>query len=115
MQIEVVTDIKGTPTLIDDIANALIILINNNRDGIYHVSGPQMLSRYEMAVNICNTFGFDATLVKPIISKELIQDAPRPKDTSLNTEKLKKEGILMHDTISGLNIMKGQMSSHGAI
>lgn len=108
-EIKVVDDQFNTPTLIDDIANAVAVLIKKGREGIYHVAGPERLSRHEMAAKIAKVFGLDASFAKPIKSSELKQKAKRPVDSSLNTEKLKREGIIMHDFEEGLRIMKRQM------
>ncbi|MBD3313750.1 dTDP-4-dehydrorhamnose reductase [Candidatus Woesearchaeota archaeon] len=108
--INVVDDQYNTPTLIDDIAEAISKLLKKDSKGIYHVAGPERLSRYEMAVKLAEVFGFDKNLIKPITSDKLKQKAKRPKDSSLDTEKLKKEGINMHTFEQGLRIMKGQMS-----
>lgn len=108
-EIRVVNDQFNTPTLIDDIANAIKLLIKKNKEGLYHVAGSQSLSRYEMAVKIAEIFGFDKSLIKPITSEELKQIAPRPKDTSLDIGKLIKEGITMHTFEEGIKIVKKQM------
>lgn len=103
------TDQAGTPTLIDDIALAITKLIKKDRKGIYHVSGPEKATRYEMALKIAETFKFSQKLIKPITSDRLKQAARRPKDTSLCISKLVKEGIKMSDVRSGLLKMKEQM------
>ena len=108
-EIRVVDDQFNTPTLIDDLAMAIGKLIKKNKLGIWHVAGPERLSRYEMAVQLAEVFGYDASLIKRIKSSELKQKALRPLDSSLNTEKLNKAGISMHGFREGLAIMKGQM------
>ena len=110
-EIRVVNDQFSTPTLIDDIANAIKILIQKGKEGIYHVAGPEKLSRYDMAVKLAEVFGFDKSLIKSITSAELKQKAKRPVDSSLNIEKLKKEGVIMHAFGEGLKIMKKQMET----
>ncbi len=108
-EIRVVIDQVYTPTLIDDIANGIEVLLNRGCSGIYHLAGPQKLSRYEMALIIAKTFNFENSLIHPITASELKQKAIRPIDSSLNIEKIKREGIYMHNFIDGLKIMKKQM------
>lgn len=108
-EIRVVDDQFNTPTLTDDIANAIKVLVKKGREGIYHVAGSEGLSRYDMAVKVAEVFGLDKKLIKKIKTAELKQTAPRPRDTSLNIEKLKKEGVVMHSFGEGLRIMKKQM------
>ena len=107
--IRVVDDQFNTPTLIDDIAIAIGKLIKKDARGIWHVAGPDRLSRYGMAVILADEFKYDKRLIIPIKTSELRQKALRPQDSSLNTEKLKRAGILMHKFREGVRIMKGQM------
>jgi dTDP-4-dehydrorhamnose reductase len=107
--IKIVNDQFNTPTLVDDIAFALKVLIEKGCIGIYHVAGSERLSRYDMAVKVAETFGFDKSLVRPISAAELKQPAPRPLDSSLNITKLLKEGVTMNSFGDGLKIMKYQM------
>ena len=113
-EIRVVDDHFNTPTLVDDITEAIKILIKKNREGRYHVAGPERLSRYGMALKIADAFGFDKALIGPIKTAELRQKARRPRDSSLNTEKLKREGVIMHSFGDGLKIMKKQIDQDGA-
>lgn len=109
----VVDDQICTPTLIDDAAVALKILIQKKREGVYHISTADKIIRYAMALQLAKAFGFDTGLIHPISSGELAkkigQKAQRPMDTSYNTEKLKREGILMHGFREGVRIMQKQI------
>jgi dTDP-4-dehydrorhamnose reductase len=107
--INVFTDHIGTPTLIDDVAQAIITLIKKEKKGIYHVSGTEKINRHNMALKIAETFKFDKKLINPITSDQLKQTAKRPKDTSLNISKLNEIGINMSNVNTGLKIMKEQM------
>lgn len=109
--IRVVNDQFNTPTLIDDIAEALRILLKKKRIGVYHVAGPQRLSRYEMALRIANAFKFDKSLIKSIPSSQLRQKAPRPRDSSLKSGKIAGEGIKMHTFDEGMLVMKKQVEA----
>ncbi len=48
--VRVVDDQVGNPTLADDLAYAILKIIELNRTGIYHVSGADLVSRYEFAL-----------------------------------------------------------------
>ncbi len=106
-QLRIVTDQINSPTLIDDIAYALIKLFDKN--GIYNVVGPEAMSRYGFAVKIAEVFGFDKKLITPITSKEFPQKAVRPKDVSLDISKIKKLGIKMSNVKKGAMKIKKQM------
>ena len=108
-EIKVLDDQFSTPTLTDDIANAIKLLVNQKKEGLYHVCGSQRLSKYDMAVKLAEVFNFDRLLIKPMKTSDFKQAAARPKDSSMIIEKLKKEGIKMHSFEEGLQIMKKQM------
>ena len=110
-EIKVLDDQFSTPTLTDDIANAIRSLVNKNKEGLYHVCGSQRLSKYDMAVKLAEAFGFDKSLIKPMKTSEFKQAAARPKDSSMSIDKLKREGIKMHSFEEGLLIMKKQMEA----
>jgi len=107
--IRVVTDQIVTPTFIDDIVYALDTLINNDAKGIFHVAGSQAISRYDMAVETAYAFGFDKKLITPVNSSEFKQPAQRPKNTSLNINKMRNLGIKMSSFKEGIIKLKEQL------
>jgi len=104
-----VADHIRTPTLVDDVAEALNTLILKNKNGTYHIAGSEKLSAFSMGVRIAEVFNFNKKYLKPITSHRFQQIAPRPKDSSLNIGKLQKEGIMMSSFVEGLNKIKEQM------
>lgn len=100
--VTLIADHIRTPTLVDDIADVLHILILNNRRGTYHVAGSETLSAFSMGVRIAETFNFEKKYLLPTTSHKFKQTAQRPKDSSLNTEKLQSEGIRMSSFVEGL-------------
>ncbi len=76
------------PTHVKDLALCLKFLIKNNKSGIYHTAGPESVSRFEFAKKITQIFGFDPSNIIP--SKYHTQKAQRPKNSTLDTSKLKK-------------------------
>jgi dTDP-4-dehydrorhamnose reductase len=108
-EIRVIDDQFNTPTLIDDIANAVKKLIELNKIGIYHVTGPETISRYDFAFKVAEIFELSKDLIKRAKTKDLNWKAKRPKNSSLNINKLRKEGINMSNINEGLNKMKKQM------
>jgi dTDP-4-dehydrorhamnose reductase len=105
-QINVVSDQYSCPTLIDDIAHATQVLTEKEESGIFHVVGSECISRYDFAREIAYAFSLDKTLITPISTEMLSQIAPRPRNSCLSTEKIKKHGITVSDTKTGLQIMK---------
>ena len=53
-----------------------------------------------------HTFDLDESLINPITSESFVQKAPRPRDSSLNVNKVEKElGMKMETCTESLNRM----------
>jgi len=99
-----------TPTLIDDIAGGLRLLIENKQQGIFHLVGSQNLSPLDAGKKIAEIFNFDASLIGSTTSKEyLVGRAPRPLKLATKNDKIKALGANFHTFEEGLNIVKNQM------
>lgn len=100
------------PTFIDDIAQAIRVLVKQNAFGIYHVVGGDALSPYQAAQLIARTFTLPETLVAPTSFAEFFAGrAPRPFRAVLKHDKIDKLGIKMHDFGEGLTIIKEQLAN----
>jgi dTDP-4-dehydrorhamnose reductase len=110
-EITVVEDHYNTPTLADNLAEITIEAIQKNLQGLYHASGSERISRYEFAQQIARTFHLDPNLIKPIKMRQLAAwIAKRPKDSSLNTDKIQKQLKTKPLNITeGLNRMKKEL------
>lgn len=98
--IKVHVDQTGTPTLVDDVCDAMPKLLNET--GIYHVAGSEPISRYHLALKTAEFFNLNKNLIEPSTMDSFKLPAPRPKNTSLSTEKLNKLGIKTHNVENGL-------------
>lgn len=86
--IQVVDDHFNSPTLADNLAEALLETVEKDLSGLYHMAGSQRISRYEFSVKVAKAFDLDSDLIKPVKMNELkTWIAKRPKDSSLNIEK----------------------------
>ena len=99
----IIDDHFNTPTLADNLAEITIEAVQKNLQGLYHASGSQRISRYEFAQQIIKTFNLNQSLIKPIRMNQITAwTAKRPKDSSLNINKIK--GLLK---TKPLNISEG--------
>ena len=86
------TDQIFTPGHVDDIATAMVELADTGRRGIYHVAGPESMSRYELASLLVENV---RRRTESAISFEScrLSDIPflekRPLNTSISTAKLR--------------------------
>jgi dTDP-4-dehydrorhamnose reductase len=71
-----------SPTHVDDVARAAWELVSTDVAGLFHVAGPERLSRLELGRILCTMFRFSSALVK-----EGPRPADRPRDTSLDSGK----------------------------
>jgi len=89
-KINIVTDQVNSPTLADDLAEQIMVLIECDEQGIFHTAGGERISRYEFTREIARIFELDQTLITPVTSEQLKWVAKRPKDSSLAVEKISK-------------------------
>lgn len=91
-EIIVVKDHYNTPTLVDNLAEMTLEIVERDSQGLFHTSGSERISRYEFAKQIAKTFNLNSHLIKPIKMDQLTTwIAKRPKDSSLNTSKIQKQ------------------------
>lgn len=90
-QIRVVTDQLNNPTLAEELAEGIQLLIKASKYGIYNIAGAEYLSRYDFALKVAEVFGFSTKLIAPITTDQLMQKSPRPMRGGLRIEKAKTE------------------------
>lgn len=83
-------DQYNTPTLVDDLVNVIIRVLEQNRTGLYHATGKSCLNRFEFALKIASHFNLKKELIVPVTAKEKIQEAPRPFASCLDSTKIEK-------------------------
>jgi len=107
--VDTFSDQYNTPTLVDDLVNAILKVIETKASGLFHAAGKTCINRYEFAKAISESFHLDHKLIKPVTKKEKKQVAPRPVKPCLDSNKL--ECLIEFDfsTINqGLNFVFNQ-------
>jgi len=112
-EITVVDDHFNTPTLAENLAEMALEIVALDLQGIFHTSGCERISRYDLARKTAEAFKLDSSLIKPIKMDELkAWIAKRPRDSSLNTEKIRQ--LLQTKPLNineGLNKLKEEMKA----
>jgi len=90
-EITIVDDQFRAPTYVEDLALACKISMVKKAKGIYHISSNTVLSVFEIAQQIAETFNLDKSLIKSISTLNLNQTAPRPAKTGFNLLKTNTE------------------------
>lgn len=83
-------DLKFNPILANQLAEILFDMMETPSSGIYHVAGSETCTKYDFALRIADLFRLDANLVHKVDSATVANRAPRPKDCSLNTDRICK-------------------------
>ena len=89
-EMKIVKDQFNTPTLADNLAELILELIKRDKDGIFHISGSERISRFDFVLKIAEIFDLNKDLIKPITSDQLNWIAKRPMDSSLDTSKISR-------------------------
>jgi dTDP-4-dehydrorhamnose reductase len=90
-RVRIVTDQYGTPTFADDLASAVLALVDRDQNGLYHAANPDCMSRHAFALLIAGVFGLDPSLIDEATSEGLNQPAPRPKRSGLDAGRLARD------------------------
>lgn len=90
-EVSLITDHFRAPTWAEDLAEGCLSIVRHDASGIFHLSGPETLSIYEIGLRVAKYLGVSERLIKPINSKNLNQPAPRPALTGFNLEKSAKQ------------------------
>lgn len=85
-RVTVPSDQLSTPTWADDLSEAAVAVAD--RGGVWHVAGPALLARDELARLVARTFGLDESLIDAVPTSGLRQAAARPLRGGLRTAKL---------------------------
>jgi dTDP-4-dehydrorhamnose reductase len=89
--IKVVSDQWRTPTYVEDLANGILLVVKKNAAGIYHISGEEGMSPYDMAIAVADYLHLDKSLMTKVNADTFTQPAQRPLKTGFIIDKAKKE------------------------
>jgi dTDP-4-dehydrorhamnose reductase len=89
--IKVVDDQLRTPTYVEDLAKGIILVLLKHAKGVYHISGREMCSPYQLAVLVANTLGIDSSLIEKVTAETFKEPARRPLKTGFIITKAVKE------------------------
>lgn len=87
---KVVDDQVRTPTYVEDLAAAIVSMIQNKAGGIFHISGGDVLTPYEMACKTADYLCLNKELIKRVTADTFSQPAKRPSRTGFNIDKARR-------------------------
>ncbi|MEJ7768442.1 MAG: SDR family oxidoreductase [Chitinophagaceae bacterium] len=89
-EINVVNDQFRTPTYVGDLAKGIFDVIRLKANGIFHLSGKDVLTPYEMALATARYYQLNAGLVNQVDASVFTQPAKRPPRTGLDISKARR-------------------------
>ncbi len=108
------TNVYFSPLYARHLAQLLLLIVEKELTGLYHVFSPQATSKYAFGVSLARQFGLDESLINPVSFADSGLSTPRPLNLSMNTDKLQaaldvslpseQEGLqaLYEDALAGL-------------
>ena len=87
--IKVVSDQWRMPTWVDDLAEACYLSMQQQAQGVFHISGNEMMSIEEAVHLLADTWNYDKSLISSITAEEIGQDQNRPRRTGFVLDKAK--------------------------
>jgi dTDP-4-dehydrorhamnose reductase len=85
--INVYDDQFRTPTFVDDLAVACYLAAHQKATGIYHISGKDVITPYDMAMQIADYFQLNKELIVKISSNDINSKVKRPLKSAFSIEK----------------------------
>ena len=86
--LECPSDQRSNPSYGPDVARAAVLLTEQDRSGLVHLVGPEVMDRPRFARAIAKAFGLDPGLIVAKTTEELGQTTPRPLNGGLLSPKL---------------------------
>ena len=103
------TDVTFCPMLVNQLGEILIKMLERGLHGLYHVVGPQAMSKYQFGVEIARKFGLRESLISPQSVDKSSLTAHRSHNLWLSTHKLSTDlHQVMPDFSTGLDMFYTQ-------
>lgn len=113
--IQVVDDQWRTPTLAEDLAMGCWLIVKQKAEGIFNISGEELLTPYQMAEQTADYFGLSTATMIRTDSSKFTQPAKRPPRTGFDITKAKTVlGYAPHTFREGIAILAKQVAEQQA-
>lgn len=110
--INVVNDQWRMPTLAEDLADGCLLAVEHDAQGVYNISGKDMMNISELVAKVADFWGLDKSLINEISAATLNQTAKRPVRTGFILDKAMTElNYQPHSFAEGLAILDKQLRS----
>ncbi|MCB2376041.1 SDR family oxidoreductase [Hymenobacter sp. BT635] len=107
--IKVVDDQFRTPTLAEDLAQGCWLVARQHATGIFHISSSELLTPYQMALQVADFFGLNRELISRVDANSFSQPARRPLRTGFIITKAQQQlGYQPHTFQDGIALLARQ-------
>jgi dTDP-4-dehydrorhamnose reductase len=89
--IKVVDDQVRTPTYVEDLVDGILLVLEKNKNGIFHIAGKDTLTPYTIAKQTAHYLKLNVNLIEKADANNFTQAALRPPKTGFIIEKAKNE------------------------
>ncbi len=109
--IKVVTDQFRSPTLAEDLAAGCALIAHKQATGIFNISGKEVLTPYEMAIQTADYFDLDKSLITQADASTFTQTARRPPRTGFIIDKAREQlGYAPRSFAEGIATLAAQLN-----
>lgn len=91
--LRVVDDQRGRPTWAEDLATAILFLVDAGHRGVFHFANDDEASWWDVARAALDLRGFEAVAIDRITTESLDLPAPRPRYSVLDCGKARAAGV----------------------
>lgn len=105
-------DVVFSPLLVNQLCETILEMLARKLEGLYHLASADACNKYEFAVRIARAFDLNESLITAATVAGGDLSAPRPKNTSLKTNKIRQAiGRSMPGVETGLAQFKGLLEA----
>jgi len=84
------TDQYRTPVDPESVAQAIAVLLRGSASGVFHLGGPERVSRYELGLRVTRLLNLSAAAIQTLTQADF-DGLPRPADVSLAIDRARLE------------------------
>ena len=89
--IKVVSDQVRTPTYVEDLAKGIALVLEKRAGGVFHISGKDKLTPFDMAIATARLLLLDEQLIEKVDASVFSQPGRRPLKTGFDITKARQE------------------------
>ncbi|RYY97097.1 MAG: SDR family oxidoreductase [Chitinophagaceae bacterium] len=90
-ELKIFNDQVRTPTYVADLVHGLATIVERGATGTWHLSGEDLRTPYDMALETARHLGLDERLITPVTEHSFAQPARRPPVTGFDISKARRE------------------------